>query len=165
MSTTTVTHRRFTHTPTTLTLLWLTVSLPLVLWDAGYVLGRPHTMPGGKWHAPLWTPYELYGRTDYVYGMAGSQPGEGFNGAQTVMNLVETALYVAYLATVWPYGLFQGRRVAGAQAGKAVLLGYSAAVMTVAKTLLYWANEYFSGFKNIGHNEAWDLFWLWIVPK
>lgn len=27
------------------------------------------------------------------------------------------------------------------------------------------ANEYFSGFASIGHNAAWDLFWLWILPN
>lgn len=26
-------------------------------------------------------------------------------------------------------------------------------------------NEYFSGFAGIGHNTAWDLFWLWILPN
>lgn len=27
------------------------------------------------------------------------------------------------------------------------------------------ANEYFSGFANIGHNPAMDLLFLWIIPK
>jgi hypothetical protein len=26
-------------------------------------------------------------------------------------------------------------------------------------------NEYFSGFAGIGHNSAWNLFWLWILPN
>src|SRR5690242_12203083 len=51
----------FAHAPTNLTLLWLIVSLPLVAWDTGYILLRPHSMPGGKFHWPLWVPYELYG--------------------------------------------------------------------------------------------------------
>ena len=43
----------FTHDPTTITLAWLAISLPLVAWDTGYVLGRPYTMPGGAYHWPL----------------------------------------------------------------------------------------------------------------
>lgn len=27
------------------------------------------------------------------------------------------------------------------------------------------ANEYFSGFRQVGHNTPFDLFFLWIVPK
>lgn len=27
------------------------------------------------------------------------------------------------------------------------------------------ANEYFSGFDNIGHNPPMDLLFLWIIPK
>ena len=26
-------------------------------------------------------------------------------------------------------------------------------------------NEYFSGFANVGHNSAWNLIWLWIIPN
>lgn len=35
------------HAPDRLTLIWFAVSLPLVIWDTIYVLGRPHTMEGG----------------------------------------------------------------------------------------------------------------------
>ncbi|KAK4135228.1 hypothetical protein BT67DRAFT_433376 [Trichocladium antarcticum] len=40
-----------------------------------------------------------------------------------------------------------------------------AAVMTVSKTVLYWLNEYCSGFDNIGHNRPVTLFFPWIIPK
>ena len=26
-------------------------------------------------------------------------------------------------------------------------------------------NEYFSDFANIGHNSAFNLFWLWVLPN
>lgn len=26
-------------------------------------------------------------------------------------------------------------------------------------------NEYFSGFRNIGHNDAMTIIFLWIIPK
>ncbi|SLM35542.1 hypothetical protein LPUS_04848 [Lasallia pustulata] len=37
--------------------------------------------------------------------------------------------------------------------------------MTVSKTVLYWLNEYFSGFDNIGHNSWSALLFLWIIPN
>ena len=122
------------HQPTLLTRIWLLVSLPLVLWDTGYVLGRPHTMPGGAWHAPLWTPYELYGRVDLLYSPAAYSRGEGFTGAQGLLNVVETALYLVYAAMV--YGKSSGG-VGGKQGGLAALVGFAAAVMTLSKTVLY----------------------------
>lgn len=27
------------------------------------------------------------------------------------------------------------------------------------------ANEYYSGFDNIGHNSPLDIFYLWVLPK
>ncbi|KAJ4294958.1 hypothetical protein N0V88_005198 [Collariella sp. IMI 366227] len=56
MASSTSSHRPtgWSHTPTTPVLLWLAISLPLVAWDTGYMLMRPHTMPGGSLHWPLW---------------------------------------------------------------------------------------------------------------
>ncbi|KAG5941662.1 hypothetical protein E4U53_007382 [Claviceps sorghi] len=140
------------HTPTPYTLAWLALSLPLVLWDTAYVLGRPHTMPGGPLHWPLWLPYRLYAEVDHVYGPEFLAGNNGFTAAQSLLNLVETLLYVAYLA-------FCRRRPA------ALLLGFSAAVMTLSKTLLYWSHEYFSNFANVGHNDFSTLLLLWILPN
>ena len=44
-------------------------------------------------------------------------------------------------------------------------MAFAASVMTLSKTVLYWLVEYWSGFQNIGHNDAASLFFLWIVPK
>lgn len=38
-------------------------------------------------------------------------------------------------------------------------------ILTVAKTILYWLNEYFSGFDSIGHNDAQTLLIYWIIPN
>ncbi|KAG5983347.1 hypothetical protein E4U43_006290 [Claviceps pusilla] len=164
----------FQHAPTPYTLAWLAVSLPLVIWDTGYVLGRPHTMPGGTAHWPLWTPYKLYGEVDHVYGWKALRDKSGFTAAQSSLNVAETVLYLAYLY-IWR---FRGGRdhaqagkrpaawVVGGRAGAlALLLGFSAAVMTLSKTLLYWANEYFSDFANVGHNDFSTLLRLWIIPN
>ncbi|KAJ4418765.1 hypothetical protein N0V82_005330 [Gnomoniopsis sp. IMI 355080] len=170
---TATTAHRWSHAPTTLTLAWLAISLPLVTWDTGYVLGRPATMPGGWAHAPLWTPYELYGRVDHMYGFKQWNLGNGFTAAQGVLNVVETVMYLVYWG-IWYRAAGAAvveseeggrKRIAGRAGALAVVVGLSASVMTVSKTVLYWLNEYFSGFDNIGHNTPWDLVLLWIIPN
>ncbi|KAM0279360.1 hypothetical protein ACHAQH_004625 [Verticillium albo-atrum] len=162
----------WSHRPSTLTLAWLAISLPLVAWDTGYVMLRPHSMPGGAWHAPLWTPYELYGRIDGVYGLQSFEARDGFTAAQAFLNIIESAMYLVYLWLCLRRGRPApgegpaGRQVVvGREGGVAVLVGFSAAVMTLSKTVLYWMKEYYSGFGYIGHNTARDLIFLWIIPN
>ncbi|KAG5802169.1 hypothetical protein H9Q74_013488 [Fusarium xylarioides] len=139
------------HTASSTTILWLAISLPLVIWDIGYVFGRPHTMPDGFLHWPLYVPYALYGEVDHVYGWKAFNAKNGFTAAQTALNVVETVMYL--------------RTLSGRDGALAVVIGFSAAVMTLSKTILYWANEYYSGFDNIAHNTPMDLLTLWIIPN
>jgi len=143
------------HTPSNLTIIWLLVSLPLVIWDTGYVLLRPYSMPGGSLHWPLWTPYDLYGKVDYIYGWKAFNEHNGFTSAQGTLNVVETLMYLYYLFVLYTHGrqssaagrgaprpstagfLGQQRYVEGRNGILAVLVGYTAAVMTVSKTVLY----------------------------
>jgi len=131
------------HVPSTLTLAWMAISLPLVAWDTGYVLLRPLSMPGGALHSPLWLPYKLYGEVDHMYGQKQWDAGNGFTSAQGTLNLIESLMYGAYLYLWWanakPLPARYGGKMAvsGRAGGLAVLLGFSAAVMTVSKTLLY----------------------------
>jgi hypothetical protein len=187
----------WSHTPGNLILLWLAVSLPLVAWDTGYVLGRPHTMPGGKLHKPLWQLYDLYGTVDHLYGFPAWQANNGFTGAQGALNVFESLVYVAYLWVVFQFGrkeskkqgatalsrLLPSRKLVGREAGLAVILGFAAAVMTLAKTILYceflWPGRmsigsmltltglvlYFADFEGIRHNEWPILITLWVIPK
>lgn len=142
----------WSHTPSTFTLVWLVVSLPLVIWDIGYMFGRPYTMPGGKWHWPLYSPYELYGRVDLTYGVHAYNTKEGWGPCQTAGNVIETLMYLGYLYIAYAYGQEQNavgrgaptnalsfgrRKIVGREAGIAVLLGFSAGLMTFWKTLLY----------------------------
>jgi len=146
------------HTPTLTTQLWLAISLPLVAWDSAYVLLRPHSMEGGALHEPLFRPYRLYGEIDHVYGWEAYRAGSGFTAAQAWLNVLESALYLAYL---W------GAR-AGPRAGRApwpLVVGFSAAVMTLSKTILYGMNEYCSGFHSVGHNSWARLVPLYIIPN
>lgn len=158
--TTSGTSRKWVHTPSAAVTIWLVMSVPLVLWDAGYVLLRPHSMPGGKWHSPIWTPYALYGTIDYIYGWPAFNARNGFTAAQTVLNLLETACYVFYLAVIYRYGatvmptsgraaqkvkvrkglswfLLDEKVVAGRIGAVALLVAFSGSVATFSKTVLY----------------------------
>ncbi|EPS45488.1 hypothetical protein H072_532 [Dactylellina haptotyla CBS 200.50] len=166
--------KTWSHTPSPLFLLWLCISLPLVMWDFTYVFLRPHSMPGGKWHLP-WTPYSIYCEVDLVYGFKHYEDGEGFNPAQSTLNILETAMYLYYLYLVRNYrgvqkkgehvGIFGERKMYGKDAAKAVLWGLVPCVATFWKTVLYWLQEILGQYKNIGHNSPNVLFWFWIVPN
>lgn len=112
-------------------------------------------MPGGSLHWPLWVPYDLYGKVDYIYGWKAYNEHNGFTAAQTALNVVETLMYLYYLYILFVHGvsrvgqgrgapkratggfLSQQRSVEGLNGVIAVLVGYTACVMTVSKTLLY----------------------------
>ena len=70
------------------------------------------------------------------------------------MNIIETILNIIYVylthSIQWP---------------GAPLLGFGAALMTLSKTLLYWLNEYYCGFCQIGHNDTSTLIIYWILPN
>lgn len=149
--------RKWVHTPSAALTIWLIVSLPLVIWDAGYVLLRPHSMPGGRLHSPVWTPYALYGTVDYIYGWPAYNARNGFTAAQTLMNVFETLGYLYYMWIVYRNAatvtsgrgaqkklnkgfvwLLAGEKVVAGRTGAvALLVAYTASVMTLSKTLLY----------------------------
>lgn len=129
----------------------------------------------------------MYGNVDYMYGFPAWNARNGFTAAQGAMNAFETAAYIYYLYVISKRvatgdGFYRGlalkslnvfaRRdeedrekiviVGGSDVALAVLVCFAGAVTTVGKTVLYWLNEYFSGFANIGHNGFWDMT-MWIV--
>lgn len=127
------------------------------------MLLRPHSMPGGAVHWPLWTPYELYGQVDHFYGWPAWESNDGFTGAQGWLNAIETAGYLWYLWIVYTkgvvapkvkgrgapsegsavgkvlgwWGLTMAREVKGRDGAVAALVGFTVAVMTLSKTVLY----------------------------
>ena len=127
----------WSHIPKRLTLLWLVISLPLVIWDTAYVMLRPHSMPNGKFQSPIFTPYVLYGSVDHIYGWEAYNAGNGFTAAQASLNAIETAGYVSYLWIVWKRGTGDLRAVHGGWGGLAVLIGFALSIMTLSKTALY----------------------------
>lgn len=157
--------KKWSHTPTPLTLLWLLVSVPLVTWDVGYVMMRPHSMPGGYLHSPIWKPYALYGVVDHVYGWPAFEAKDGFTAAQASLNVAETLGYLLYLAVVWREGGREGKgpgvkgrlgeRVEGWWGAVAALVGFAVSVMTLSKTFLYGElspdlDSFFGPWENIG---------------
>lgn len=133
---------KWAHKPTPLTLLWLFISLPLVIWDTSYVLLRPRSMIGGDLHSPIFVPYGLYSTVDFVYGFPAYSGKDGFTAAQSLLNIVETLGYLIYMAIVWKAGISHGpsglkRKIKGSWGASAALLGLAMSVMTVSKTTLY----------------------------
>jgi hypothetical protein len=70
------------------------------------------------------------------------------------MNLVETALNVfyLYLAHVVKYPA-------------APVVGFTSVTMTLSKTVLYWAQEYYCNFCSIGHNDLKTVVFLYVIPN
>jgi hypothetical protein len=140
------------HTVPAFTIPWLALSLPLVLWDTIYIMGRPHTFTGGAIAWPMYKPYELYGRVDPVYSPEAYYSGLGWTGAQGLGNIFETLAYLAYLWIVVTRGQDKGRgegvlgslgavgkkrTVEGYWGAVSSLAGYTTFMITVAKSVLY----------------------------
>jgi len=162
--------RKMMYHPPTWISLWFAVSSVLVTWDFLYCFLRPRSMEGGDlfW---FWSPYKLYGTIDHIYGPKALESNNGFTNAQAFLNVIETMLNIEYLylahsspstlpSTTANHG---GRRKKGHPT--APLIGFTAAVMTLSKTVLYHLQEYYCGWCSIGHNEFKTLFWLWIIPN
>ncbi|KAF7327401.1 putative importin subunit beta-4 [Mycena kentingensis (nom. inval.)] len=129
------------------------LTAPLMIWDAGYCLMRPRSLPGGDLYW-FWKPYELYGMVDYVYGVKAYEDGEGFASAAAILNLLETFANIAYLVGthLWTFDA-------------APLVGYTGATATLAKTILYSSQEIFCNGCSTGHNTPLNLFAFWIFPN
>lgn len=107
-----------------------------------------------------------------VYGVKALQNGDGFPNAQgscqsdqlcqryqqpfslAALNLMELAINVLYLYSTYVL-----------DSPIAPLFGFSTNLMTLSKTILYIAQEYFCGFCNIGHNTITDLFFFYICTN
>lgn len=51
------------------------------------------------------------------------------------------------------------------RSSSAPLLGFAAATMTLAKTVLYWAQEYYCDGCSVGHNGWRALLVFWVLPN
>jgi hypothetical protein len=120
-------------------------------------------MEGGALHWPLYVPYKLfapparphlllgprgvnfrYGEVDYIYGWKAYENHNGFTNAQSTLNVLELLLQIYFLRL----------RTKPGKENRALMVGYTVSVMTLSKTILYWLQEYFSGyypFSPFGH--------------
>jgi len=135
--------------------LWFLLTTPVILWDVSYCFMRPRSMVGGDLHW-IWEPYGLYQTIDYVYGLPHFEGGHGFTNAQSFLNIIETALNLAYIYLAYK-----------ADWAPAPVIGFAGAVMTVSKTVLYGMQEvYCSGTGcTISHNDLKTLLVFWILPN
>eukprot|EP01102_Stenamoeba_stenopodia_P010097 TRINITY_DN3002_c0_g1_i1.p1 TRINITY_DN3002_c0_g1~~TRINITY_DN3002_c0_g1_i1.p1 ORF type:complete len:204 (+),score=42.64 TRINITY_DN3002_c0_g1_i1:70-612(+) len=125
---------------------WFYISFPIVIWDASYVLTRPHSMHGGSLNA-IFSPYELYITADRRY----ADITDGFVIGQSWLNLIEVLLGVfACLRRGTP---------------SALVLGYSSALMSLAKTILYFMCEFLGGFKYTGGTDLQTFITLFFIPS
>ncbi|KAE9407348.1 hypothetical protein BT96DRAFT_963164 [Gymnopus androsaceus JB14] len=133
--------------------LWFLITTPVIMWDVGYCFMRPRSMVGGDLHW-IWEPYAIYQNVDLVYGIPALTAGNGFTNAQSLMNVIETLLNVIYLylahVSAWP---------------PATLIGFTSAALTLAKTVLYWAQEYYCNFCATGQNDAYTMLVYWVIPN
>jgi len=110
-------------------------------------------MAGGDLHW-IWQPYALYQTVDLVYGLPALERGDGFTNAQSLLNIVENFMNIGYLYLA---------HVAGSPF--ATLLGFASVVMTLSKTVLYWAQEYYCGGCAVGQNDWYTLIVYWVIPN
>ena len=79
--------------------LWLILSSIIVIFDASYVLLRPHSLKGGKYE-DIYSPYQLYIKFDTLYG----DNQDPFNIIQSWLNLVEISLaFLAVFLSLCPH--------------------------------------------------------------
>ncbi|KAJ3917458.1 hypothetical protein F5877DRAFT_44629 [Lentinula edodes] len=138
--------------------IWFLLTTPVILWDVGYCFMRPRSMVGGDLHW-IWEPYGIYQNVSLsdcyiLYGIPALEEVTGFTNAQSFMNIIETILNVVYLylahVSSWP---------------AATLIGFGSASLTLSKTMLYWAQEYFCGYCATGQNDLRTLVVYWIIPN
>ncbi|KAJ3745223.1 hypothetical protein EV360DRAFT_97823 [Lentinula raphanica] len=121
----------------------------------GVVLLLSGCVSGGDLHW-IWEPYGIYQnvRLPDLYGIPALEDNNGFTNAQSLMNILETILNLTYLylahISLWP---------------PATLIGFGSAALTLSKTMLYWAQEYFCGFCATGQNDLGTLVVYWVVPN
>jgi len=130
--------------------VWLLVSSLIVCWDAGFVLNRPRTFPGGDLHA-FWKPYALYITVDKMYGNL----SDAFVTSQSWLNLVEVAMNFAALR------LYQGGVASRKGRAIACLVALVSLSFTFWKTALYMMY----GQDDASHNPWTTYISLYAIPN
>jgi hypothetical protein len=75
-----------------------------------------------------------------------------------LLNVFENLLNILYL-----YLTFSAP--SASPSTSAPLVAFTSASLTLAKTILYWAQEYYCSYCSVGHNTVRDLVQYWIIPN
>jgi len=125
---------------------WFRIASLIVIWDASFVLLRPRSMEGGDLSF-VFAPYKKYITVDLGYGII----DDGFVNGQAVLNIPEVLLSLySTTAADKPHGVFWA---------------FTAAILTLAKTVLYMAVEWGHNFAYVRHNDLFTLVTLFIIPN
>ncbi len=130
---------------------WLFFSSLVVFWDAGFIISRPYSLPGGSLNW-IWKPYNLYSTIDFQYSPESFASHDGFPLAQSLQNLVENAINFSALLT-------NGSPIS-------LVLGLIGTTMTFWKTCLYFLVDIVggpNGFQHSGHNDMATWIQLYLV--
>ncbi len=130
-------------------IIWLTLSMLINSWDVMYILLRPESFSGGK-YAAIFMPYAQYIKIDPSYANLNNQ----FIKSLALMDIFQIA--IGFLALC-----FNGFR----KITFAILLAFSALLLTGTETVLVFALEAFDHFKHVEHNSASVILFQYILPN
>ncbi|XP_065884785.1 uncharacterized protein [Dysidea avara] len=130
--------------------VWFLLSGLVTLYDCGFVLLRPHSLPKGKFHH-FFTPYALYIKIDKAYGNIEDE----FVWGLAWLNLIEVCLQFLTI-----YLIFK-------RSSKAILIGFLVSAWTFWKTLLYSLQytELCNGGHRLSHIDRGTTFLMYIIPN
>ena len=129
---------------------WLLLATPIVLWDATFLLFRPASFPGESWGWIWESAYQIYMEVDRTYADLENRTVVALglaNVVESCIGLLAILLHVRNRKTV------------------ALLLAIGVSTSTAIKTLFFFFIEWSHGFHGIGHNPAFDAFFLYWVPN
>jgi uncharacterized membrane protein (DUF485 family) len=143
----------WSHVPRLPIIIWSLWAFPFTIWDTVYIALRPHSLPGGKWHAPYFSgSFTIWASIDSIYGEAGWRNKSGFVLAQSVINMVEVTLYMIYILLIWRKGRSSLMApISGTRGSWAVLVGFGAGCVTLTKTSLYCMSSRISLILIVNH--------------
>ena len=148
---------------------WLVISALLMLMDCLFLLLRPHSFPGGRYHA-YFTAYDTYTRYDPTY----LDMHDAFINAQNVINLVELSLSLLalplyyYTTSARPLAAYIVVLLSVSECSKTVLFFLYSLMDVSAGTLQYRLSDVSSW--DVGYvasyllpSMCWIIFPAWLI--
>lgn len=131
----------FTHTPRYKIAVWSLLSYFSIWYDVAYISLRPHTLPGGKWHGPVFKPMVRWAAIDNLYGEQAWNDNDTVLAAKANIGCFEANLHLIYLCHLvragglsWTMGT---SRISGRLTAQTVLFGLLAMAIQATKLSFY----------------------------